>query len=375
MDTGVFTYDTPNLGDEMQAFAALAHLERVSTFIDRDRMADFDRHEPTTCIFNAWFGRGNDFRPPSEHIRPVWHGFTGKEELLDSPWLPYMAERGPVGCRDLMTTELLVERGVNAYWSGCLTLFLGEALGWAPRAREGVLFVDVPLEAEGFIPPEIVRRATRASTFPPPSILRKPLERWATVARIADQLSRAELVVTRRLHVALPAASFGTPVVAIPDAEISFARRRFSGVESIIPTVFLDRVAIDLNRLDWRNVVPPRVPDQLTHRYAVLREALEADGVADRGGQRSPLDDLARSTQRIVNADRIHKPGRIKLRLDHREFELDVRFWSDRYIDVGLTGFPGLSKFAFDVYVSKADNDTWIRFGALSELVRESGCQ
>jgi len=117
------------------------------------------------------------------------------------------------------------------------------------------------------------------------------------------------------------------------------------------------------------------VPGQLTDRYAVLREALEADGVADRGGQRSPLDDLARSAQRIVNTDRIQRPGRIKLRLDHRDFELDVRFWCDRYIDVGLSGFPGLSKFAFDVYVSRADNDTWIRYGALSELVRESTCQ
>jgi hypothetical protein len=122
-------------------------------------------------------------------------------------------------------------------------------------------------------------------------------------------------------------------------------------------------------------VVPPRVPAQLTDRYAAFREALHADGVADRGGERSPLDDLARSVQRIVNTDRIPRPGRITLRLDHREFELDVRFWCDRYIDVGLSGFPGLSKFAFDVYVSGADNDTWIRFGSLSELVRESECQ
>ena len=39
--TGVFAFDSNNLGDAMQSLSVLSHLASVDTFVDRDRMADF----------------------------------------------------------------------------------------------------------------------------------------------------------------------------------------------------------------------------------------------------------------------------------------------------------------------------------------------
>jgi hypothetical protein len=290
-------------------------------------------------------------------------------ELFDSAWRDYLAEGAPIGCRDRQTTDILLDAGVDAFWSGCLTLFLGDALRATPGDREGILFVDVPPAAEDLMPSEIVERATRLSTYPPPGLIDRPLERWAMVARLVDRLARATLVVTRRLHVALPAASVGTPVVAIPDAEVSFARRRFSGIETFIPTVFLDRAASDLKRIDWHNVPSPQVPGQLRAHREALCTTLRDRGLA--GGARSTtsLDDLRRSSHLLVNTVRMARPGRIRLTLKDRSFELAVRCWSDRYIDVSLGGFPGLSKLAFDVHVQAAVGGDWIQAGALRDLV------
>jgi hypothetical protein len=368
MDTGAFAYETWNLGDDIQALAALAHLGQVTTLVDRDKVAEF-RGPETGCIFNAWFGYGRDFRVPSPSLRPIWYGFTGRHELFESPWMEYLAGCGPVGCRDVMTTGMLVDRGVDAYWSSCLTLFLSTALRLPSRPRHGVLFVDLAPEAERFIPADIVSRATRLSTFVPPTMRTRILDRWAAASRLIERLASAELVVTRRLHAALPAASFGTPVVAVPEAEISFAERRFSGVESIIPTIFLDRTAQDLRGIDWRHVPPATIPPAIQQAYHALERTLAARGL--RAGQpaESPLDDPRRIRQRLVNAERILRPGRVALRAGDRLFELDVEHWSDRYIDVRLSGFRGLSKLSFELLLGAADAETWIPCGRLVDLV------
>jgi hypothetical protein len=377
-EAGVFTFSTGNLGDEMQSLAVLAHLDRVQVWMDRDHLADFQAETDTACVFNCWFLIGNDYRRPAARVQPIWHGFAGWKESLQGEWLPYLKEQslfhGPIGCRDLYTTELLAEAGVNAQWTGCLTLFLGRAWPRPARERQGIYFVDVPPEVERFIPAEIVRRARRLSSFPAPSILQQPLERWAAAARLAALAAHAELVVTRRLHVALPAASFGTPVVAIPDPGISFARRRFAGFETIIPMVFLDEAESGLKKLDWFNLPPARIPRQLEKQYLFLGDDLRARKLAGGPpGANSPLEVCGSPIQRLRNATQIPIPGRVRLRLKERIFELTVRGWSDRWVEVALPGFPGLSKIDFTVEVCPRETEDWIAWGRLRELAAEPG--
>ena len=308
--TGIFTFETHNLGDEMQSFAVLGHVDRVNTFLNRDRLPDY-AGPPVACVFNSWFLIGEDWRPPAPPIQPIWHGFSaGREELVQGAWLEYLKAHEPIGCRDRYSTELLRRSGVEARWAGCLTLFMGRAMTLRPRNRRGVIFFDVPHEAEAHIPREIVQRAVRLSAFPSPGILDNPLARWAATARHAEILAGAELVVTRRLHVALPAISFNTPVVVVPDPEIGNARRRFSGYEGIVPTVFLDNIDPGLRHIDWHNVPPAEIPAELEYQYSEFCRKLKSSGLS---GELSPsystLNDLTRSRQWISNLGRIAPPG------------------------------------------------------------------
>jgi hypothetical protein len=185
-----------------------------------------------------------------------------------------------------------------------------------------------------------------------------------------DLVTRAELVVTRRLHVALPAASYGTPVVAVPDPDISFARRRFAGFETILPVVYLDRIESDLKKVDWHGLQPANIPDQLKQRYINLCQTLRALKLSGYSPQAmTSLDVIGRSCQRVINLAGIRTPSQVRLRLKDRVFELRVLSWSDSHIDVALRGFPGLSKFDFMVEVLPSESQSWMAWGPLRDLV------
>lgn len=374
MRAGLFAFETQNIGDDMQQLAVLSHLPSVSTFLDRDRLPSFTSDDEVASVFNSWFLMGDDLRRPSPRVRPIWHGFcAGRPEVVEGEWLEYLRDQPVIGCRDLYSAELLAGAGIDTTWAGCLTLFLGTSLNIAPPVRrEGVLFVDVPPAAEPYLPVDLVRRAERLSTFPIADIVDHPFERLAATARLLDRLARAEVVVTRRLHVALPAASVGTPVVAIPDREISFAARRFSGFDTIVPTVYLHEAATGLARLDWNHLPPARVPAVLHTAYARLQHAVaEACGTgAGRPGnaQASALDQPF-DAYSLSNVEGAVRPAQMRIRLGDRSYPLRVLQWSDTEVVAWMRGFPGLSKFDLRLDVRHHGHEEWITWGRLRDLI------
>lgn len=243
-----FRYRTTNLGDDTQSYAIALHLPRIDAWIDRDAMADLRLDSPHRYVTNSWFFLGNDARLPTPQLEPVFHGISlGREELLSAPWLDYFRKFGPVGCRDLRSAERLQASGVDAFWSGCLTLFIGAHYAPVPpEARKGIYIIDVAEEvAERTVPKFIRDRAIRFGNEIDPLIVHRTGHRFAAVHRLMHRLAHAELVITRRLHIALPCVGFGTPVLALPNARISDARLRFSGFDGFLPT-------------DWRQ---DRIPD------------------------------------------------------------------------------------------------------------------
>lgn len=372
--TGLFDCRTGDLGDDLQSLAVLAHVDRIDTFLDRDHLADAPAHTETACLFNAWFLNGDDHRRPSHHVIPVWHGFAGGPESLLGDWLPYIKQRarldGPIGCRDPFTADFLAGAGIETYWSGCLTLFLGQQLGPDRSTdRDGVLLVDLPPQAEASLPADLVRRATRLTTEPDPSIAHDPLERMAHVGRLARRIARAELVVTRQLQAALVAAGFGTPVVALPNPAMRDARRQFSGFETFLPTVFLDRLDSGLRAIDWRNVPAARIPDELRRRHAGLLAHLRARQLAGNPPpQACALDDPDRARLVIANPTRLTPRGQLRLRLGDRVFERPILRTDTDTLEIALPGFAGLSKFRFRVEVRPEGRAEWVDCGPLREL-------
>jgi hypothetical protein len=346
----VFGYETNNLGDDIQSLAAALHTSAVDRVVLRDAIGAVELDQPHALILNSWMSRGPDLRPPPATFAPIPFGFClGNDDILEHGWLDYLRAHQPIGCRDQYTVGQLEERGISAFWTGCLTLFIGRRLEHPAEQRSGVLFVDVAKSAEErCISPDVRARAVRISTYPPPSIVTDQVERYAMASSLLARIASAELVVTRRLHIALPCISLGTPVVILAEARYGKARRRYQGFEEILPVTFVD----DVERLSAEKFAElaahrPTIPASLEAHYADLLQKLSS--VERLSAASTPLDgpNSLDIRQRNISADaRPHDLALLCGSLRHRP---RIRAWSDQEIHVQAPHFLGAERFALEL--------------------------
>lgn len=62
--------------------------------------------------------------------------------MLSADGIEYFKQHQPIGCRDKGTQKILQEEGINCYFSACLTLTLGRTYRIQDAQRGGVLFCD-----------------------------------------------------------------------------------------------------------------------------------------------------------------------------------------------------------------------------------------
>lgn len=230
-DYSVIGYSTNNIGDDIQSVAASRFVPKVDRFINRENMWRYDGPN-TKMILNGFYMDTSRHFPPSGridpllvsmHVTPVWReGFMkrGRE---------YLREHGPVGCRDRSTLEYMLDNGVPAYFSGCLTLTL--LPNPAIERQDYILAVDIPEETVA---------AMRTMTDRP--IFELSHDFWESYDmevrhRFAKSFlylyNSAHCVVTRRMHAALPSLSMGTPTVLL-DLDLEKFPERFSGLKELV---------------------------------------------------------------------------------------------------------------------------------------------
>lgn len=243
-----------NLGDQVQNIAVrqlLAHFipsRPVAYYIDRDTGVLLDARtlmrveDPmvrVAVIYSGWFdGAYTDNFPPNPNVVSHWliisfhvnelpkdstyawlegkYRLPGTKKSLLAPERFDLLKEQFVGCRDPHTVALFHKQGyTRAYLSRCLTM----TLGWGkyhllPEERKHVYFVDVQQNAPQLkdMPKHLKDQAISlthvwdGNTTDVHGKNHRALE-------LLEKYSRAKLVITSRLHCALPALSFGTPVV------------------------------------------------------------------------------------------------------------------------------------------------------------------
>lgn len=133
-----------NIGDYVQALAASQFLPSIDGFINREELSNYDG-DKCKLILNGWFMHHPENWPPSDKINPLFVAFhlneSVKEKMLTESGIKYLKQYEPIGCRDKYTATILNEVGISAYFSGCLTLTLGEKYK-RPDFQEGVVVVD-----------------------------------------------------------------------------------------------------------------------------------------------------------------------------------------------------------------------------------------
>ena len=274
MKYGLLEYTTQNIGDEIQSIAARQFLPRVDTYLERDYLNQVDSDEDIKLIMNGWFSHNPENWPPSSRINPLFISFhiaeKAKEDYTSKQSISYLSAQEPIGCRDIQTRDLLVEHGVNAYFSGCLTLTLSNKN--SHQNTDEVFFVDIDREIINSLPTDLRNQGEYLTheyksprkefgqkmddtfndaieyarkfgvvsaygsimdlveeTFHPQES--KKSDKFQRAQTYLDKYTQAKLVITSRLHVTLPCLAFGTPVILVhenPDDP------RFDGLKEYI---------------------------------------------------------------------------------------------------------------------------------------------
>ena len=203
-----------NLGDEMQGFPGLQFLPYTDTFIERDDLMASSGNKNITAFFNAyWAGPGASWPPPS-NVDPILlslHIALHTQAQWARHGIEYLKERGPVGARDIATLNFLREHGVEAFFSGCLTLLLKNPNVDGQRT-EDIYMTDVISDFMELLPNEIQDKAIQVVHT---SKSKDNLVRFTEAYNRLRKYASAKLVITQRIHCALPCVAMGTPVIFI----------------------------------------------------------------------------------------------------------------------------------------------------------------
>lgn len=164
----------------------------------------------------------------STDIIPVFLGLTILKTFLTNKEVQYFHEYEPIGCRDEHTYKLMNKYGIKAWLNGCMTLTMFPFRD--SKKREQIYLVDVPKEVEENIPCDDIKRCIRETQIVSKKEIIGNIDTYV-INRFKEYSENAALIITTRLHCAVPCIGMGIPVVLVLD-NISF---RFSWIDKICP--------------------------------------------------------------------------------------------------------------------------------------------
>lgn len=136
-----------NIGDYIQSLAARQFFnegnETIS--INRDELSLYKGNN-AKVIMNGWFTYKPKTWIPSPNIVPLFVAFHLNSSILESALsdenINYLKKHEPIGCRDSYTVNVLTEKGIKAYYSGCLTTTLGYKFPIKEKDKKDIIIVD-----------------------------------------------------------------------------------------------------------------------------------------------------------------------------------------------------------------------------------------
>ena len=171
---------------------------------------------------NSWniIEKGN--RKVPSNIYPIYLSYhINNIKYIDSITLNNLKKNEPIGCRDKFTQKYLQKKGINSYFSSCLTttLDINFAVNQIERTND-IIFIDFRFgefpEADKFI------KSLKAYSFSNIKYKRhmyksqySHLQRFKIAKQLLDQYAKAKLVISTRIHGALPCLALKTPIIFV----------------------------------------------------------------------------------------------------------------------------------------------------------------
>ena len=300
MDYALLSYgfpDLPNIsntGNIIQSVAAAQFLPKIDALVPMLEMDKYIPKHETKMIMNGfWFEHYFAENCPAYLSDQILHSWDNIVPLLismhfdglnSSNHLPAVREEtkqlfiknGPVGTRDAAGAAFLHNNGIEAYKSLCLTLTLKRRAGIANNNR--LLLVDLSdklakkLKAQSDDEAIDITHLLKHYWAEKES---KGIEEIAVAEYLLDMIQGARMVVTSRLHIALPSLALGTPVVFVPDTGENGKmcgdirkNTRLSDYMTLLNTMSSKAIMRNQVRIDVNN------PVKNSDKYLVYRDAL-----------------------------------------------------------------------------------------------------
>lgn len=292
-----------NIGDYIQSLAAKQFFNEIDIYLNRENLNTYNG-DKVKVIMNGWFMHSPNNWPPSNDIIPFFISFhlnkLAQKELLSEESIYYLKKYQPIGCRDYNTVNLLIKHGVNAYFSGCLTLSL--RLSYINNGNGNkIYFTDayfnyeknistiitsiitlmlkpltiyrITIKKEGFFSFKTFLKSAYFYSVYSQMFEKKVLinaeyikheiydsfENEDAKFEYADKIlkcySKAKFIVTSRIHCALPCLSMNTPVLYIDnvnDSEVSSCR--LDGLKE-----FFNIIKYNKGKLSYENFTSSRI--------------------------------------------------------------------------------------------------------------------
>lgn len=237
MKYGVIVFkNTENIGDDIQSYAASRLLPKVDYYVEREYIDTFvpNKKEFVKVLMNGWFMHYKHNFLPSPYIDPLfvsthfssYDTYGIKNEYIKSN-ADYLKKYAPIGCRDIHSKNVLDSFGIDNYVSGCVTLTL-DKFEIKKSDEDYICCVDLSDDVL-----KHVNENSKIKVIEKSHILNqndnKKLsyeERFKKVEELLKLYQNAKLVITSRLHCALPCIALGTPVILVKDDKSIYYKDR-----------------------------------------------------------------------------------------------------------------------------------------------------
>jgi len=256
-------YSSSNIGDYVQSLAAINIYRKIVqkinktnysienflkdiiknqikgfnfVFIKRDNLHEVEQYKNfknIITIMNGWwlhpYNKNNDasFKIP-DNITPIFVSFhIANDKLYEDTYIKELQRFEPIGCRDLVTTQKLKDKGINAYFTGCLTTTI-DFYKWK-KETNNIYCVDTKKKDDSHI------------------YITQCNKKWKNINHVKGFYDALNLlkkykvsnkVYTSRLHCFLPCLAIGVPVNLIsPSGDKNVkswgSKNRFDGLREL----------------------------------------------------------------------------------------------------------------------------------------------
>lgn len=207
-----------NLGDNIQTLAAEQYLPSVDKKFDRDYLKYSSNKEQYLLIMNGWFSKSpKTCLPAHDSIKPIFIGFHISKTagtvktFLSHECIEYFKRFEPIGCRDRQTAQYLESKGVKTFYSKCLTLTFPTR---KESPKNGKVFI---VDAFHIPVPSSLRREAFFISHECPDYYGDEIKTLIASKLLTLYQEKAKLVITTKLHCAMPCLAMGIPVIFFGD--------------------------------------------------------------------------------------------------------------------------------------------------------------